>query len=167
MAAYNKRRLVPAVEKAGADAWRRLQSTVRIEIAGLIVLIAVTAVLVNLVPARDAAGVTGPLSVRQEVGDGYSVDLTVDPNRAGQNEMHIYLFGSDGRATDAEDIVVGLSLPAEDIGPIEREPTRLAPGHWTLTSAELPIAGRWTVAITAAVSRFEEVSADISIDVGG
>jgi copper transport protein len=166
VAAYNRRRLVPAIERAGADAWKRLQSTVRLEVAGLVVLLGVTAVLVNLIPARDAAGVTGPLSVRQAIGDEYFVDLTVDPNRVGSNEMHIYLFSNDGRAAEAEEILVGLSLPAEDIGPIEREPTPTGPGHWTLTAAELPIAGRWIVTLQAAVSRFDELTVDIPIDVG-
>lgn len=173
LGAYNKRRLVPAITRAGdgadADArsWDRLRAIVRVEAAGLCLALAVTAVLVNLVPARDAAGVTGPLSVREPMGEEYLVDLTVDPNRAGSNELHIYLFTADGRVADAEHMLVGLSLSAENIGPIEREPTRLAPGHWTLGGAQLPIPGRWTVTLTASVSRFEEATVDIPIDVGG
>ncbi len=114
---------------------------------------------------RHAAG---PLSLRQAVGDDYLVDLTVDPNRAGRNEMHIYLFTADGRtADDIEDITVGLSMPSKDIGPIEREPTPTGPGHWTLTNAQLPIAGRWIVTVDAAISEFDEATVDIPIDVGG
>lgn len=166
VAAYNQRKLVPAVQQAGVDAWHRLQSTVRLEVLGIVIVIAVTGVLVNLVPARDAAGITGPLSERRPLGEEHFVDITVDPNRVGLNEIHIYVFSNDGRAADAEEISVGLSLPAEDIGPIEREPTPTGPGHWTLTAAELPIAGRWIVAIDVAVSRFEQAQAEIPIDVG-
>ena len=167
VAAYNRRRLVPAIRNAGADAWSRLRSTLRLEVVGLLAVIAVTAVLVNLVPAREAAGITGPLTVREQVGADYLVDLTVDPNRAGLNEMHIYLFDASGRPADAEEMIVGLSMPAEEIGPIEREPSRVGPGHWTLTGAEIPIAGRWIVTLDAAVTRFDQVSVDIPIDVGG
>jgi copper transport protein len=163
---YNQRRLVPAIQRAGADAWRQLQRTVRFEVAGLVVLIGVTAVLVNLIPARDAAGITGPLSVRHTIGEDYLIDLTVDPNRVGSNEIHIYLFSADGRAAAAEEVLVGLTLPAEEIGPIEREPTPTGPGHWTLSAAELPIAGRWIVTITGSVDRFDEITAEIPIDVG-
>ena len=165
--AYNNRKLVPAIRKAGAEAWTKLRSTVRLEVAGLLLVLAVTGVLVNLVPARDAAGLGGILSVRRPIGDGYQVDITVDPNRVGTNEMHIYLFSDDGRPAKAEEIMVGLSMPADDIGPIEREPTPTGPGHWTLTAAELPIAGRWIVTIDAAVSEFEQATTDIPIDVGG
>lgn len=165
--AYNKRRLVPAIRAAGEKAWKRLATTVRFEVAGLCLVLGLTAVLVNLVPARDAAGVTGPLSVRGELGEEYLVDVTVDPNRAGVNEMHVYLFSADGRPAPAESILVGLSMPANDIGPIEREPTPTGPAHWTLSEAELPIAGRWIVTISASITRFDEVSTEIPIDVGG
>ena len=167
VAAYNQRKLVPAVQKAGENAWQRLRSTVRLEVLGLVIVIAVTGVLVNLIPARDAAGITGPLSARQPLGEEHFVDITVDPNRVGLNEIHIYVFSNDGRSADAEEISVGLSLPAEDIGPIEREPTPTGPGHWTLTQAELPIPGRWIVTIDVALSRFEQAQAEIPIDVGG
>ena len=167
VAAYNQRKLVPVIREAGAEGWSRLRSTVRLEALGLILVIGVTAVLVNLIPARDAAGITGPLSVRQPLGEEHFVDITVDPNRVGSNEVHIYVFGNDGRAADAEDIAVGLSLPAEDIGPLEQDPTRAGPGHWSLLDAEFPIAGRWTITIDLALSRFEQVQTEIPIDVGG
>lgn len=163
---YNQRRLVPALRSAGADAWAKLRSTVRLEIAGLLLVVAVTAVLVNLVPARDAAGITGPLTVREPIGE-YTLDLTVEPNRAGLNEMHLYLFGADGRPADAESLTVGLSMPDKDIAPITREPSVAGPGHWTLSGAELPIPGRWIVTVTATPSRFEEVTTDIPLTVGG
>ena len=35
------------------------------------------------------------------------------------------------------------------------------------TEAEFPIAGRWIVRVDAAVSRFEDISAEVPIDVGG
>jgi copper transport protein len=167
VAAYNQRKLVPAIQAAGTEAWTRLRSTVRLEVLGLVLVIGITAVLVNLIPARDAAGITGPLSERRPLGEEHFVDITVDPNRVGRNEVHIYVFSNDGRSADAEEISVGLTLPAEDIGPIEREPTPTGPGHWTLTQAELPIAGRWIVTIDVTLTRFEQVQADIPIDVGG
>ncbi len=165
--AYNQRRLVPAIRRANANAWARLRTTVRLEVALLLIVLAATSVLVNLVPARDAAGLGGILSARRPIGDGYQVDITVDPNRVGSNEMHIYLFSDEGRPAKAEQITVGLSMPADDIGPIEREPTPTGPGHWTLTNAELAIAGRWIVTIDAAISEFDQATVDIPIDVAG
>lgn len=165
--AYNKRRLVPAIQRAEERAWTRLRTLATAEVAGLLLVVAVTSVLVNLIPARDAAGITGPLSRRATLGESHLVDITVDPNRVGTNEMHIYLFSEDGRSAEAEDISVGLTMPSNDIGPIERDPSPTGPGHWTVTDADFPIAGRWIVTITAATSRFDEATAEIPIDVGG
>ena len=167
MGAYNQRRLIPALHQAQGAAWPKLRRVVRAEVVGLCAVLVVTAVLVNLVPARDAAGITGPLSVRAEAGPHHLLDLTVEPNRAGRNEMHLYLFTDDGRPAKASDVLVTLSMPAKDIGPIEREPTLTGPGHWTLSGAELPLPGRWNVGFTAAVSKFNDATAQVPIDVGG
>ena len=162
---YNKRKLVPAIRAAGADAWATLRRTVRLEVAGLVLVVGVTAVLVNLIPARDAAGITGPLSVRRPLGDELQVDITVEPNRVGTNEMHVYVFTAGGRPAKFDDVTVGLTMPSEDIGPIEREAERTGPGHWTVYAADFPVAGRWLVTVGAAPTKFEEVSADLPVDV--
>jgi copper transport protein len=166
IAAYNRSRLVPAVRKAGTAAWARLRYTVQAEVAGLVVALLVTAVLVNLVPARDAAGITAPLSVRTQMGSEHLLDVTVDPNRVGPNEMHFYLFNEAGRPAQVESFLVELTMPSQGIGPIEREPAIAGPGHWVLPATDIPIAGRWDMTVTAALSRFDETTADVALDVG-
>lgn len=69
VAGYNNRRLVPAIRRAGAGAWERLRTTVCLEVAGIVAVLLVTAVLVNLTPARTEAGVTGPLPTPTGMGD--------------------------------------------------------------------------------------------------
>lgn len=167
IAGYNHRRLVPAVQAAGTDAWRRLRQTVRFEVGGILAVLVVTAVLVNLVPAREAAGITGPYATTVATSDGaHRVDITVDPNRAGENTMHFYLLGSNGQPTDAERFSVALSMPSNEIAAIEREPDRVAAGHWSMYDAELPITGRWMVTVTAQVGEFSDATAEIPVDVG-
>ncbi|HVL97922.1 MAG TPA: CopD family protein [Egibacteraceae bacterium] len=50
LAAHNRWRLVPAIDRDGPAAWRRLQRTVRAELAGLLLAVAVTGALVRLAP---------------------------------------------------------------------------------------------------------------------
>ena len=47
-AAYNHRRLVPRLPRAGPEAWARLRLAIGVEIAGLVVILLVTALLVGL-----------------------------------------------------------------------------------------------------------------------
>lgn len=170
--AYNQRRLVPAITAARGDgrdgaraAWRRLRTTVRWEVAGLTLVVAVTAVLVNVQPAAEAAGVTGALSTSVAVGDDARLSITIDPNRAGYNELHLYLLDATGRPADTTDLQLRMSLPEAGIGPIVREPAAVSAGHWLHTGRELAVAGRWEIEAVVGVSRFAQERATITVDV--
>jgi len=173
--AYNNRRLVPAI-KARAQRpaqiqspWEGLRRVVRLEAAGIVAVLAVTAVLVNVVPARTAAGISGFFSARGAMGD-YQLEATVDPNRAGRNELHLYLLAANGQPTDPgepQDLQVSFALPAQDIGPIERVATPAGPGHWTMAGNEMTFPGQWKLTFTLPVSRFEQLQTEITVPVNG
>lgn len=191
--AYNNRRLVPAVaasadaipmrvpaggatdepQPAGAlrgpdgeRAWTHLHRTVRFEAAGLALVALITAGLVYLQPAAEGAGITGVFSTYADLGDDYEVNLVVDPNRAGVNQIHLYLLDEAGRTADiAEQLRLHLRLPSRDIGPVVREPEVAGPGHWILTGPELSIAGRWEIQVAVRVSDFQQLETTIPVDV--
>jgi len=151
---------------AARAAWDRLGRTVRLEVLGIVVVLAVTAVLVTLVPARTEAGLTGVFSEYAPMGDEYQVNLAVDPNRAGQNELHLYLLSATGQPVDIDgDLTLAFSQAQNDIAAIERTPTIAGPGHWTMAGNELSIPGTWTVAVTARVSDFEQLTAEVEVPV--
>jgi copper transport protein len=175
VAGYNRRRLVPAIAGSGrgatggpdapSAAWGTLRSTVRTEIVAIGAVLLVTAVLVNLVPARTAAGVTGIFSTTVPMGEDL-LNVTVDPNRAGVNEFHLYLLSATGQPVEAAgDLTVRLTQPALEIAPIERDPSVAGPGHWTFAGPELSIPGRWNVEVSAPVDRFSDATATFDLDV--
>lgn len=177
IAAYNNRRLVPAIRRSDAQgdarsragAWRRLQRTVRAEATLMVLVLGVTAVLVNLTPARVEAGVTGPFSAVVALGDRSYV-LTVDPNRAGRNELHVQGFGPGtgfGEWTGEEELVLRFSNPARDVAPVEREPLVAGPHHWVHTGRELAFPGRWAIEMELRIDDFERRTATVQVDVGG
>lgn len=188
--AYNNRRLVPAIRAAAtavpdpaaaappgavatvvalaADtthAWSRLRRTVGWEVIGLVAVAAVTAVLVATQPAAEAAGVTGAFSTAVPIGGGHELDITVDPNRVGLNEVHVYLLDPTGRPADARDLRLQLSLPSDDIGPIVRTASPISPGHWLHVGRELAVPGRWHIEAQVTISRFERPTAAVDVDV--
>lgn len=185
---YNNRRLVPAVERAatpaggstGLDtaagtgtvhpdegsrtAWRMLRSTVLVEVVGLVVVLGITAGLVNLRPAAEAAGVTGAYEAYEQLTADLELNLVVDPNQAGFNSIHMYILNDAGRpAEDIEDVRIRLTQPERDIGPIEREPFVAGPGHWQLDGRELSLPGEWHVEVIAGIGRFEEASVHVPV----
>jgi copper transport protein len=169
VALYNRYRLVPAVQKAEAPrAWGLLGRTLRVEALGLVVVLAITAALVNVTPARSAAGIGEIFSGDIDLGDAGSVNVVVDPAQAGFNQIHLYFYDADGRPADiADEVVLNLSLPAADIGPIRREPVRAGPNHFQLDGNDLVTGGRWIIEVVAAISRFESASGEVEVLVGG
>lgn len=177
VAAYNNRVLVPSIvrDQGGADPgegaapnrWPRLWKAIRLEIAGLVVVIGATALLVNLEPAAEAAGISGPYSTYVEFGVG-QLNLVIEPNRAGTNEIHLYVLTAGGLpALITGEVTLEMSMPTQDIGPIVRTPQIAGPGHYTHTGPELAIPGEWVITVRQKTSQFEEAVAEVPVVVGG
>ena len=193
-AMYNNRRLVPAVVAVArplseggrshghpvpaggsTDVWperrhdpavARLRRSLRIELVGVVAVLAATALLVGLQPAAEAAGISGAYSTYVPLGDEYEVNLTVDPNRVGPNEIHLYILGTDGRQVDvSSDVAIELRHPERDVGPLRRSTTRLGPGHFFLSGPELSVPGIWEITVEVPVSRFDVLTATIPVTV--
>lgn len=173
LAAYNNRRLVPAIRR-GADygdrerAWDRLAATVRIESGLLVVVLLVTGALVYIQPAREAAGVTGAYSTYQALDEIYEVNLVVDPNRAGRNEMHLYVTDTETfrpLSSLEADLHLEMEMPTEDVGPITREPRVAGPGHWLHIGDELAFPGTWRVHVVVRYDEFTEERTTIDVPV--
>lgn len=166
--AYNHFRLVPALQRAtekGRNVWHHLLRTVRVEALAMVVVIGLTAVLVNVTPARNAAGIGTIFSKTEALGDD-SVNLVVDPNRSGTNSVHLYLLDPTGRPAElAQTVTLELSLPSNQLGPIRRQPFVAGPGHYQLNSGDLSIPGEWTIVVRAQVSKFEEKTAVFNVTV--
>jgi hypothetical protein len=159
--------LAPRHRLSREGAWERLGRTVRIELVGLLLVVGVTALLVNLPPAAEAAGVSGPYSAYVGLGDG-DLNLVVDPNRAGNNLIHFYVLTSAGRpARTSGEAVLEMRMPAQDIGPIVRQLVPAGPGHYIHTGPELAIPGEWLITFTQRTSQFDEITVDVPVVVNG
>lgn len=178
--AYNNRRLVPLVrrlttapvdhadevDRHAAAAWSRLGATVKFEAIGMVLVLAVTAFLVNLRPAAEEAGITGAYDAYVQMGDELSVNLVVDPNRAGRNEIHLYVFDATGRPVSDADVVgltLLLDLPERELGPIERTPYVAGPGHWQVDGNDLALAGAWDLTVVLDIDRLTRKTVTIPV----
>jgi copper transport protein len=168
VATYNRYRLVPALRRAearGRNAWSHLVSTVRVEMIGMVVVLGLTAVLVNQVPASTAAGIGTIYSQTKPIGQN-TVNLVVDPNRAGHNSIHMYFLDPTGRVAEVADgVTLEISFPANDIGPLSRTPFVAGPGHYQLDTDDLSTTGQWTIAVRAQFSKFEAPTATFDVNV--
>ncbi len=153
-------------ERPTAPPWGVLRRTIRLEAIGIVLVLLVTAVLVNLQPAAQEAGITGAFSTYQPLGDdGMEINVVVDPNRVGVNQVHLYVLDASGRPIRDVDVLLRLSQVERDIGPIERTPEDAGPGHWVLIGPELSVPGEWTIEVVAGIDRFTEERASVNVTV--
>ena len=121
-----------------------LLATVRAEAILGVAVLALTAALVALVPAREQ--LSEPFSATRSDGAG-QVTMTLSPARPGNNSLHLYFFDDAGRprAVDAAEARVQLGdLPARRIDLLP-----VLPDHYAATGFSLPQPGRWRVTITS------------------
>jgi copper transport protein len=151
LGAYNNRRLVPAVRTGATGGWDRLSRTVRLEAAGLVGVVAITAVLVTIVPARVEAGIGTQVIRAAPLGAERVATVIVEPARPGANEVHLFV---DGGALDEQLDTLTLAFlpPDEDTVTATISPTRVGPGHWLHLGPELTRSGEWRLELVAEVA---------------
>jgi copper transport protein len=142
---------------------RRLRRSVLVELGLVLAVLAVTAALVNTVPAKQAAG--APFSTSFTTL-GVQVNAQVEPARSGGgNEVHVYLLNQLGTPRAVPEFDMTLSLPSAGIGPLAI-PLRLGgPGHYYASNVNIPLAGTWVIRFTVRTDAINESVTPIAMPV--
>jgi len=170
---------VYAVGTASEPPISLFRNLVAAEVVLALAVIAVTAFLVNLAPARNVLAARSGVEKRIEIsGEPYVV--TIKPNRVGNNTIDILPLamnedtqqGHDGE-TEAMDedpaapkeVRVLFRMPSEGIGPLRVPGEEVTAGHFVVRGHQLSVPGRWKLEIVARVDRFDEERVHIEFDV--
>ncbi|HZM55934.1 MAG TPA: copper resistance protein CopC [Acidimicrobiales bacterium] len=155
-----RRQAQPVAREASATAQSlttgvgRLRRSVLAEIAIALAVLAVTALLVNAVPAQQAAGLPFSYSFNAL---GLQVNMIVDPARAGPgNQFHIYVLSNLGTPKAVPELDASISLPTQNLGPLSISLVVGGPGHFYATNVDIPIAGTWILKITLRTDAIDE-----------
>lgn len=170
--AVNRRRTLPALRRAArrhaapAAEGRSLLVLLRTELALGAIVLAVTGALATYPPGDVQA--SGPYSTSAALGPARA-EITVDPARTGPNELHLYLFD---RRTGAQyhavkELTATAALPAKRVPAVPLALRQAGPGHYVSSGAGFPIAGTWTLTITARVSAFDQHTWRVRVPVRG
>ena len=168
--ALNRRRTIPAVSAAAAagaapgPSGIALRRILRAELALGVAALAVTGALAGYSPAD--AQEAGPFSASANLGPARA-ELTVEPARAGANEIHLYLFDRrDGSQWDAtKELTARASLPDRGIAPIVLRARKAGPGHYLVAGAPLAPAGDWRLELAARVSDFDDYRTTFTVPI--
>ena len=160
--AWSSRRWVRRGARDGAQDLGAIRRTVAGEVAVAAAVLAVTAMLVNAVPAKSA--LSRPYSTELEVG-ALLVDVTVDPAKAGPTDVHVYTLTKQGAVAEVEELTASLSLPAQDIAPLAVPLQRAGRGHFAAYGFDVPIRGTWRLTIVVRTSDIDQDRASTDVPV--
>lgn len=141
---------------AGVD-FGILRRSVAAEVAIAVVVLAVTATLVNAVPAETALDGGGGGSFTAEIhGANVFVTANIDPAAVGVSEVNLQVAFHDGTPVDPEEATASLTLPERDIGPLDLTLERVGTGQYISDSAELPFPGDWELEVVVRTSDIDQ-----------
>jgi copper transport protein len=135
---------------------QRLRRSVFLELVGILVVVALASTLAQTTPARAArqeatSRDTGQYNTGQYdttlTTKLYSLQVQVEPEATGANNIHLYAFAPGGAALDVKEWKATAALPAQGIEPVEM-PVLPVTGNHAVAQAQLPTPGTWELRFT-------------------
>jgi copper transport protein len=139
-----------------------LRRSVGAEVAIAVVVLGITALLVNTVPAEDAYDPTFSAEVH---GAELLARVEVDPAKAGPTDIVVDTLDHGGTPIEPVGVTASLSLPGRDIGPLPVELTPDGTGHYVAEGTEIPFPGAWELALDVRLGEFDQETLTTSITV--
>uniref|UniRef100_UPI0018E514CE CopD family protein n=1 Tax=Desertihabitans aurantiacus TaxID=2282477 RepID=UPI0018E514CE len=170
MAGWNRLVLVPRLRRAeAAEVAPRLRRSMVDEVALLAAVAVFTGVLTSASPVPDdhdghgSATAIAPAPQRLDLGD-VEAEVLLSPARRGPNDVAVTLRDDTGPVEVEQAPTVSLTLPGQ-VGPLTTrlEPTG-TPGQYR-GPVDLPLAGRWELAVAVRLDRFTEPVGVVTVDV--
>ena len=161
--ARQSRRMVRGAADANGGG---LAHAVRYELAGIALVVAITAGLVDATPPSLSAS-TGPIETQETVVK-YVVEIGVDPARVGATEMHLTLYEVGSFSTvqaRVDEVRAELREPQKGVGPLAVNLLRAGPAHFISNGLIIPIQGKWDLTIFVRVGDFDEDRGTISLNI--
>ncbi|HET9657468.1 MAG TPA: hypothetical protein VFP72_19105, partial [Kineosporiaceae bacterium] len=125
----------------------RLRASVVAEAGVGLVVLALTAVLVDAVPARVAYAPPFSATVTGQGNDGTTISVVLDvaPTRVGLETVHLYASSGTGAVLRFRRVDATLVERNQKLGPIRFTFAPTGDGHATAEGIAVPAAGTWTL----------------------
>jgi copper transport protein len=149
---------------------RRLRSVVLVEVAGAVLILGLSSVLVRTTPAVTATASSTSGTVSQDIfattldSKLYQLQLDIEPLTVGNSEVHLYAYTPDGAPLTVKEWKVSAALPSAGVQPIDVPVLALTPYHAT-GSVSLPTPGQWVFSFTLRTTDFDEATVTTTVTI--
>ncbi|HEV2309814.1 MAG TPA: copper resistance protein CopC [Acidimicrobiia bacterium] len=147
---------------------RRLKRSVFVEVIIAVLVVSVTALLVDAAPAKVAAAQrgTGASEVTLKSANAW-VSIYLTPGVApGANDVHVSALLPSGAPLNVLELTTTMDYPSRHIAPLEIPLRRLGSGHYLSPGFTIPFSGNWRVTAGVQLSEFNEVTLVGTLPVG-
>ena len=142
---------------------RRLRTSVGIELALGIVVLAVAAVLVSQAPARTTY--VKPVDKTVALASGGTAEVELTPAKVGQNTLTVKVFDKSGKQVDARAVTATEALPSDQYGPLEVPMQKTGTGQYSSSSVALSKTGNWELVVRVQMSEFDRDVVQVDVKV--
>jgi copper transport protein len=147
LAVLNRFRWLPMLERGARAAAGRLRWSIGGEVALVVCVIGVTAVLVQTPPPR-ATGAERGYTQKLAYKDDFA-EVSVRPAHAGTNAIVVRFQDREGLPFDPEEVLVQVGNEAAGVEPAARPIRRIGPGHYGRDGSDFAFPGLWTIEVHA------------------
>lgn len=164
LGAFNNRYAVPRLRAGVATPGerRRFLRAAGAELAIMVAIVGVTAVLVNAPPARTEIEMHAPTEHAVTLGD-LQGHVRVEPGQIGRNQIHLAFM--HGNVEGIAEVRVSATLASKEIGPLRFEARPAGHMGFVVPNAQLSPAGDWQLRIEARRGEFELLTATVSVPI--
>ena len=163
LAAANRYALVPRFEAAGGAAARPLVTSIAVELAIAVAILALVA-LWRFTPPPRALALAGPQVSIHFHGERAMAQIEVASVRARGAHVSLEVLDGELRPLAAKEVTLAFSNPAAGIEPVRRAATSDGYSLWGIDDLRIPIAGRWRLRVEILISDFDKVVLEDDVD---
>jgi copper transport protein len=160
LAALNRFRWLPMLERGVSTAAKPLRWSIGGEVLLATCVVALTAMLVQTPPPSAASGFTQKLAYK-----GDFAEISVKPARAGANSIVVRLRDREGVPFDPEELLVEIGNERAGVEPSARTLRRIGPGEYRRDGSELAFPGVWTLEVRAQLDGTDIASFRVDVPV--
>jgi len=169
VAAAFARRLVHRAQVVGGGV-TRLRRTVGVELAATVLVLGLSAVLVQVTPGRSAAGeqaASTSKGVSQTLtSDLFTLQYYVYPVELGENNtVHGFTYTPQGKPLPAAEWTVTARLQGQDLEPVSTPMLPLTPRNDAVGALTFPLPGTYEISFTVRVTDIDQATVRTTITV--
>jgi copper transport protein len=162
LGAANRCVFTPRIEAKGVAAAQPLMTTIKVELAIALLILALVA-LWRFTPPPRALATAATVSVHIH-GEKAMAQVELAPERGRGAKVSVLLLDAELRPLAAKELTLVFANPAAGIEPVRRDAVSEGDSNWRIDGLRIPVAGRWRVRVEILISDFDKVTLEDQVE---